>query len=157
VSDQQGQVEGQVRGQRPDRDRRPDQAEKDWEWRRRIRSNPHSHRVYKWVVGIVGLVIVVGGLALVPLPGPGWLIVIFGLIVWASEFVWASNLLAWVKARLGEWNDWIRPKPPWVKGLVALGTAVVVGLLFYGLFLLSGVPTFFPDVIETRLLLLPGL
>src|SRR6476646_2741827 len=94
----------------------------DWEWRRRIRSNPHSYRIYRWVVGIVGLLIVAGGLALVPLPGPGWLVVIFGIIVWASEFVWAERLRDWVHARLQQWNGWIRPQPWWVKALVALGT-----------------------------------
>jgi uncharacterized protein (TIGR02611 family) len=129
----------------------------DWEWRRRIRSNAHTHRIYKWVIGIVGFLIVAGGLALVPLPGPGWIIVIFGLIVWASEFVWAARLLDWVKARLKDWNEWLSPKPWWFKGLVGLVTAVVVAAIFYLLFLVSGIPRFFPDVAENWLTTLPGL
>ena len=129
----------------------------DWEWRRRIRSNAHTHRIYKWVIGIVGFLIVAGGLALVPLPGPGWIIVIFGLIVWASEFVWAARLLDWVKARLKDWNEWLSPKPWWFKGLVGLVTAVLVAAIFYLLFLVSGVPGFFPDLAENWLKALPGL
>jgi uncharacterized protein (TIGR02611 family) len=129
----------------------------DWEWRRRIRSNPHSYRIYRWVVGIVGLLIVAGGLALVPLPGPGWLVVIFGIIVWASEFVWAERLRDWVHVRLQQWNAWIMPQPWWVKALVGLGTAVVVAGFFYLLFLVSGVPKLLPDVVEEWLTGLPGL
>jgi len=33
------------------------------------------------------------GLALVPLPGPGWLIVFLGLGIMATEFAWAERLL----------------------------------------------------------------
>ena len=84
---------------------------------------PPSHRVYRIVVGLVGLLIVVGGLALVPLPGPGWVIVFVGLAVWASEFEWAHRLLQFARHRLHLWGEWLKPKPWWVKGLVGLGTA----------------------------------
>ena len=131
--------------------------EKDWEWRRKIRSNPASHRIYKWVVGIVGTIVTVAGLVAVPAPGPGWLIVFVGIGILASEFEWAQRLLDWGKARLADWNDWIGPKPLWVKGLVGLLTAALVALVFYGLFLLSGVPGFLPDVIEDWVKGLPGL
>ena len=47
-----------------------DAADDDWEWRRKIRSNPHSHLIYRIVVGVVGLIIVVLGLIMVPFPGP---------------------------------------------------------------------------------------
>ena len=85
------------------------------------------------------------------------MIVFVGIGILASEFEWAQRLLDWGKARLADWNDWIGPKPLWVKGLVGLLTAALVALVFYGLFLLSGVPTFFPDVVEDRLTRLPGL
>ena len=70
-----------------------------WEWRRRIRSNPASHRAYRTVVAVLGLVVVVVGLIAVPAPGPGWLIVFIGVSIWASEFEWAQRLLYWGKAR----------------------------------------------------------
>jgi uncharacterized protein (TIGR02611 family) len=135
----------------------PAPANTDWEWRRRIRANPHSYRIYKWVVGIVGAVITVGGLFLVPLPGPGWLIVFVGIAILGSEFEKAQRLLAWARARLQDWNDWLAPKPLWFKGLVGLATLVLVLAIFYGLFALSGVPGFLPDLIETQLFRLPGL
>jgi uncharacterized protein (TIGR02611 family) len=135
----------------------PERPDSDWEWRRRIRSNPHSHRIYRWVIGVVGLLIVAGGLALVPLPGPGWLIVIFGIIVWASEFVWAERLRDWVKGRLHVWNEWLAPQSWWVKAAVAVATAALVVGFFYLLFLISGVPSLLPDVLENWLGNLPGL
>jgi len=62
----------------------------DWEWRRKIRSNPHSHLIYRIVVGVVGTAIFVLGLIMVPFPGPGWLVVLLGLAVLASEFTSAT-------------------------------------------------------------------
>jgi uncharacterized protein (TIGR02611 family) len=51
-------------------------------------------------VFVVGWFIVVAGLLLVPLPGPGWLIVFVGLSLLATEFVWAVRLQAWVRQQL---------------------------------------------------------
>jgi hypothetical protein len=42
---------------------------------------------------IGGLVVVVIGIALIPLPGPGWLVVFAGLAILATEFTWAEILL----------------------------------------------------------------
>lgn len=131
-------------------------SDDDWAWRRRLRSKPHTRLVYRLTIFAVGLVIVVGGLALVPLPGPGWLIVICGLIVWASEFELAQRLLHWVRRQLHTWNEWLKPKPWWVKGAVGLATFALVLAVFYGMFWLSGVPSYLPDPVESWLLGLPG-
>lgn len=134
-----------------------DAGDDDWEWRRKIRSNPHSHLIYRIIVGLIGLVVVVIGLILVPFPGPGWLIVFFGLAIWASEFEWAQHVLRQAKNTLHTWVVWLRPQPWWVKGLVLLVTVVAVAVIFWLLFLISGVPGFFPDSIEGWLKGLPGL
>ncbi len=117
----------------------------DWAWRRRIRAKPTWLAIYRGVVFTLGLVLVVGGLILVPLPGPGWLIVILGVAVWASEFEPAARLLDFVKARVRAWEEWLRPKPWWVKALVALGTALVVACALWLVMQVSGVPGFLPD------------
>jgi uncharacterized protein (TIGR02611 family) len=140
----------------PERDEEQ-QPDRDWEWRRRIRANPHSHRVYRTVVGVVGTLVTVAGLVMVPFPGPGWLVVFVGVGILASEFAWAKRLLQFGKQRLESWNDWMRPKPLWFKGLAALLTAALVGLIFYVLFVVAGVPSMLPDVIEMPLQTLPGL
>jgi len=134
-----------------------DAADDDWEWRRKIRSNPHSHLIYRIIVGVVGLVIVVLGLILVPFPGPGWLIVFLGLAIWASEFEWAQHLLRHTRRTLYAWAVWLKPQPWWVKGLVLLLTVAAVAVVFWLLFLISSVPSFFPDSIEQWLKGVPGL
>ena len=134
-----------------------DAAVDDWEWRRRIRSNPHSHLIYRIVVGVVGLLIVSLGLIMVPFPGPGWLVVFLGLAIWASEFEWAQHLLRHAKSILHSWAVWLRPQPWWVKGLVLLLTVVAVAVIFWLLFQVSGVPGFLPDSIEEWVKSVPGL
>jgi len=44
-----------------------------------------------------------------------------------------------------------------VKGLVLLVTVAAVAAIFWVLFLISGVPGFFPDVVEDWLKNVPGL
>ena len=134
-----------------------DATDDDWRWRRRIRSNRHSHLIYRVVVGVFGLGVVVIGLIMVPFPGPGWLVVFIGLGLWASEFEWAQRLLRLARGTLKAWTEWLIPRPWWVKGLVLLVTVAAVAALFWLLFLISGVPGHFPDILEQRLKKVPGL
>lgn len=122
--------------------------EDDWAWRRAIRANPTSRRIYRIAVFVVGLVLLLGGLALVPLPGPGWLIVIAGIAIWASEFEPASRLLEFVKDKVRAWEQWLKPQAWWVKGLVALGTACVVAAALWLTMRVTGVPGLVPDGLE---------
>lgn len=56
-------------------------------------------------VTIAGFVVVLVGIVLIPLPGPGWLIVFGGLAILATEYVWARRLLNYAKAKFGEAKD----------------------------------------------------
>jgi len=51
----------------------------------------------KIVIGVVGVTVLVIGVAMLVLPGPGWVVIFIGLALLATEFVWAKRLLA--KAR----------------------------------------------------------
>ncbi|MFN8146373.1 MAG: PGPGW domain-containing protein [Candidatus Nanopelagicales bacterium] len=68
--------------------RRPDAlAWRDWARRR------HStHLVLKGVVLLVGAVLVVAGIAMLVLPGPGWAAIFLGLVVLGSEFDSAARV-----------------------------------------------------------------
>ncbi|MET8181855.1 TIGR02611 family protein [Streptomyces sp. NPDC005336] len=57
-----------------------------------------------WQVGvfIVGLAIVGVGIIMLPLPGPGWLVIFAGMAIWATEFVWAQMVLLWTKRKVTE-------------------------------------------------------
>lgn len=51
-------------------------------------------------VAVVGSAVVVVGLVLVPLPGPGWAVVFTGVALLGTEFSWAERLLHGVRRRL---------------------------------------------------------
>ena len=64
-------------------------------------------------VTIAGFTVVIVGLILVPLPGPGWLIVFAGLAILATEYVWAQRLLNFAKSKVGQAKDAVlRKKRP---------------------------------------------
>jgi len=51
-------------------------------------------------VTVIGVVLVVGGILITPLPGPWSLpIVLGGLAVLSREYDWAKDTLEWVKQR----------------------------------------------------------
>lgn len=130
----------------------------DWAWLRRLRANPRRRRLYRIAVAVLGTVVTVVGLILVPLPGPGWLIVFLGLGIWASEFAWAQRVLAWARARVDAWTDWLKHQPPWVKALVSLATLALLAMLAYAYLKWQGAPGLLPDGIQgwlTRALGLP--
>jgi len=51
----------------------------------------------KIVIGVVGVTVLVIGLAMLVLPGPGWVVIFVGLALLGTEFVWAKRLLAKAK------------------------------------------------------------
>ncbi|WP_409473199.1 TIGR02611 family protein [Streptomyces sp. HC307] len=60
------------------------------------------HVSWQVCVFLVGLAVVVGGIILLPLPGPGWVIIFGGMAIWATEFVWAQLVLRWTKHKVTE-------------------------------------------------------
>ncbi|MGH3312233.1 MAG: TIGR02611 family protein [Streptomyces sp.] len=73
-----------------------------------IKASPPLHRSWQVVIFLVGLAVVVGGVIMLPLPGPGWLIIFAGIGVWATEFPWAQRVLRWTKRKLREWARWVK-------------------------------------------------
>ncbi|MFG3498516.1 TIGR02611 family protein [Streptomyces sp. NPDC047928] len=57
-----------------------------------------------WQVGVfvVGLAVVGTGIVMLPLPGPGWLVIFAGMAIWGTEFVWAQLVLRWTKRKVTE-------------------------------------------------------
>lgn len=49
---------------------------------------------------LLGFVIVVIGIVLLPLPGPGWVVIASGLSILAKDVAWADRLLQKVRRRL---------------------------------------------------------
>ncbi|MEV7149616.1 TIGR02611 family protein [Streptomyces sp. NPDC093084] len=85
-----------------------------------------------WQVGVfaLGLAVVVVGIVLLPLPGPGWVIIFGGMAIWATEFVWAQLVLRWTKRKVTEAAQ--KALDPKVRRrnitLTVIGLVVVAGL-----------------------------
>ncbi|MFI6232828.1 TIGR02611 family protein [Micromonospora sp. NPDC050784] len=108
-----------------DRPRRP-------RWRERIsltleliRANPTGRIALKIFIAIAGALVVTIGIALIPLPGPGWLLVIAGLGIWAVEYHWARRLLGFTRRHVHGWTRWVTKQSLLVR--IVLGS---VGLVF---------------------------
>lgn len=99
--------------------------------RDRVRRLPGGPILWQVVIGLAGGVVVLGGLLLIPLPGPGWAIVFLGLAIWATEFRWAQGLLRRARQILREWTDWARRQPLFVRGLLGLAGLLVLAALAY--------------------------
>ena len=61
--------------------------------RERRERNRRRGRIVRAAVALAGFVVVLAGLAMIPLPGPGLLIVAAGLAILALEFAWAERWL----------------------------------------------------------------
>jgi uncharacterized protein (TIGR02611 family) len=120
----------------------------DARWRRRIAARRSINHPYRIAVGVVGGLIVAVGLVTIPLPGPGWLTVIAGLFVLATEFLWAERLLGFTKRHVKRWTDWITCRPVWVRLLIGAATAAFV----YGVLVVTlhamGVPGWVPGWVQ---------
>jgi uncharacterized protein (TIGR02611 family) len=125
--------------------------------RERIRADPRHNLLYRVLVGLVGAAVVVLGLVLVPLPGPGWLVVFVGLAVLGSEFWWARRLHLLARRTVHRWTQWVARRS-WAarSGLGVVAAVVVVGAL-WGWVAWQGLPAWSPDVVAAHLDGLPGL
>jgi len=89
-----------------------DDAEVKAEWEDRVPLAPlavvwdfirrNSKRV---AVTIVGFAVVLAGVAMLVLPGPGLLVIIAGLGILSTEYVWAQRMLATAKRKAEEAKD----------------------------------------------------
>lgn len=72
------------------------------------RSHQRSVRLWFWsqarkiVVAVIGTTILVAGLAMLLLPGPGWAAIFAGLALLATEFVWARWVLKHARAKFNQ-------------------------------------------------------
>lgn len=61
--------------------------------------HPAVRITYKALVGIIGTFIIIVGIILIPLPGPGWLIVFLGLAFLGLEFPIIHRFNTFLKGR----------------------------------------------------------
>jgi uncharacterized protein (TIGR02611 family) len=56
-------------------------------------------------VTVIGVLVVLAGLVLLVLPGPGWVLIFVGLSILGSEYVWAQRLLRLAKKQANNAKD----------------------------------------------------
>jgi hypothetical protein len=56
-------------------------------------------------VTIAGFAVLLAGVALLVLPGPGWLLIFLGLGILSTEYVWAQRMLATAKRKADQAKD----------------------------------------------------
>jgi uncharacterized protein (TIGR02611 family) len=100
-------------------------------WLDGVRSTRTGALTLKIVVGVIGTAIVIAGLIMVPFPGPGWLVVFFGLAVLATEFHWARKLLEFGKRMLHAWTEWYKQQGWTVRIIVLVVTLLAAGAIVY--------------------------
>ncbi|MEW1912301.1 TIGR02611 family protein [Kitasatospora sp. NPDC085895] len=93
-----------------------------------IRRSRPLHLSWQVVVFLVGLAVVGLGVVLLPLPGPGWVVIFLGMGVWATEFVWAQLVLRWTRRKVAEAAE--RALDPKVRRRNI--TLTVIGLVIIG-------------------------
>jgi uncharacterized protein (TIGR02611 family) len=104
---------------------------------------------YRVAVGIVGTAVVVLGFVLIPLPGPGWLIVFAGLAILATEFAWADRLLRYARHKVQGWTAWVTDQSLMVRALIGLAGLLVVASVFWGYLELYGAPPWLDPVLPS--------
>ncbi len=98
------------------------------------------------IVAVVGVTTIVVGVVMLPLPGPGWLVIFIGLGALASEFAWARSLLDFARDKVGAWSDWAGRQALAVRGLLGLACLSIVGAAAYGYIAWRGVPGWVPGI-----------
>jgi uncharacterized protein (TIGR02611 family) len=74
--------------------------------------------LFRWIMGnakriavfVVGMVVLLAGVAMIVLPGPGLLVIIAGLAILATEFAWAERALDTAKARAAQAGSMVKGK-----------------------------------------------
>ena len=122
-------------------------------WWRRVRDavcrNYALRLAWRLAVLLIGGSVLVAGLVMFATPGPGWLAVIAGLAILATEFTWAERLLNWAKSQAKKAAE--RALDPSDRRFSAAVTAVVVVMvagLVWSWVLAYGVPSPFVDTWE---------
>jgi uncharacterized protein (TIGR02611 family) len=74
-------------------------------WRERVRRNALLNNAWRIAVFTVGMAVLLAGVAMLVLPGPGWAAIFVGFAILATEFAWAKAALMWAKDKANQAKD----------------------------------------------------
>ena len=111
----------------PDAQCRSDLPSRAPSWRARVRQRPVARQLWRGGVFLAGFLCIIGGVALMVLPGPLTIPpVLLGLYLWSTEFDWARRMfdVVRIKAR----TAWRRARArPWTAAVVTGGGLLAAG------------------------------
>ncbi len=78
-----------------------------------------------------GMLLLIVGIAAIPLPGPGWALVAAALVILAQDFVWAERTLRFIRKRVpGVPEEGNLPRSTWVT-MGLMSTVAVAGSVWW--------------------------
>ncbi len=104
-------------------------------------------------VAVIGGVLTLAGIALLVLPGPGFVLVAAGLAILATKFAWAARPLEYAKDKAQVGMDEVAQS----KRRTALAVAGAVVLLVAGVLEIAGVDLPLVNLVTAALLLVSGI
>jgi uncharacterized protein (TIGR02611 family) len=97
--------------------------------RERVRSTSGGRIAWRIGATVAGVAVVIIGIVLLPLPGPGWFLIFAGLGILATEYKWAARLLRFARARVAAWTHWVATRSRPVQALIGLAGVVLLAAL----------------------------
>lgn len=113
----------------------------------------HDRSMRTAVVAVLGGLLTLAGIALLVLPGPGFVLVAAGLAVLATRFEWARKPLDYAKGKAEEGIEEVG-RSPWRAAGAGLAALVLVAA---GVLVLAGVDLPFVNALSAVVLILSGL
>ncbi len=90
-----------------------------------------SHIAVRIVRIFVGFLVVIIGFALLPLPGPGWVVIAGGFVILSKDFAWADRTVRLIRRRVpGVPEDGRIPTRSWIMIVVVTVGALVIAFFF---------------------------
>jgi len=90
--------------------------------------------------------IIAAGIVLLPLPGPGWVIIFGGLAIWSLEFTWAARLRRFAMRQVSTWTAWVGRQRWWVRVLIGLALVILIAAIVAGSLAISLGGDFISDI-----------
>ncbi|MFJ6720370.1 MULTISPECIES: TIGR02611 family protein [unclassified Streptomyces] len=100
-----------------------------------VKANRSLHLTWQVGVFIVGLAVIAAGIAMLVLPGPGWVAIFAGLVIWGTEFAWAQVVLRWTKRKVSEAAHKAMDPRVRRRNLILTGVGLAVAAVLIGFYL----------------------
>jgi uncharacterized protein (TIGR02611 family) len=113
----------------------------------------HHSVVKTVVVAVLGGLLTLAGIALLVLPGPGFVLVAAGLAVLATQFEWAKKPLDYAKDKAEQGIEEVGKSPLRAAG----ATVAALVLIVLGVLVLAGVHLPFINALSAVVLIISGL